>query len=138
MVEAEKPRHYKFWLGCSLVSGLARRVGSDWDNVLWLNVDHGTLGHAVLWTTRWLPHIAQDWIRTWFPGPFLPGTVIIKKLKAEWEEEFDTEIRMYNKLKLIQGQVVPVFYGEIRADGTGALFLSDVGGKHLGAITDGE
>lgn len=120
------------------MSGQARRVGSDWNHVLRLNVDRGPLEHGVLWATWWLPHIVQDWIRTCFPGPFLPGTVIIKKLKAEWEEEFDTEIRMYNKLKPIQGQVVPVFHGEVGADGTRALLLSDVGGKHLGAITDGE
>ncbi len=80
----------------------------------------------------------RNWIRAWLPGPFLPSTVIIKKLKSrDWEKEFDTEIDMYKRLSPLQGYVVPTLYGEVRLDGKRALLLEDVGGRHLGALAEG-
>lgn len=66
-----------------------------------------------------------------YPGPFLPPTVIVKKLKPTWDEEFHDEKKTYGKLKILQGHVIPVLYGEVKCDGTCALVLSDVGGIPL-------
>lgn len=59
-------------------------------------------------------------------------------MKTDWEEEFDTEIKMYKRLKPIQGLVVPVFYGETTVDASRAIVMSDVGGKQLLAISYSE
>lgn len=95
------------------------------------------------WLRERLPAALQHRITRSFPGAFLPDTVIVKILKPDWDEEFDTEISMYRRLKPIQGVVVPVFYGETLVDDgdggtTRAILLSDVGGKQLAAVSYGE
>jgi hypothetical protein len=69
-------------------------------------------------------------IRKIWPGWFLPDTVILKKLKPDWDEEFDTEKAAYNnpKLQTLQGHLSPIFYGEAQCEGTRALVLSKVDG----------
>lgn len=89
------------------------------------------MDNAIGWITCWLPSIAQKWIQGFLPGPFLPPTVIVKKLKPTWDEEFDHEKRIYRKLEPLQGHVIPVFYGEGSCDGTRAFVLSDVGSISL-------
>lgn len=42
---------------------------------------------------------------------FLPPTVILKRQKPGWREEFDAEIEADETLRLAQGDVVPVCYG---------------------------
>ncbi len=58
----------------------------------------------------------------------LPKTVVLKKLKRDWDEEFDTEKDVYNKLKPLQGNLIPIFYGEAEYEGTRAFVLSEVDG----------
>ncbi|KAH8907417.1 hypothetical protein BR93DRAFT_977359 [Coniochaeta sp. PMI_546] len=111
-------RWYKFWLGWTLVRGFAEPVetivdhdpifGPErqiWRHVLRLHVHSGVVATAIRW-----------------------------QLKPDWEGDFDNEIKMYSRLKPLQDVVVPVFYGEIKVDGTRALLLSDVGGKPLVAV----
>ncbi|KAK3905070.1 hypothetical protein C8A05DRAFT_31116 [Staphylotrichum tortipilum] len=54
-------------------------------------------------------------------------TIILKKLKPKWDDEFDNEKLMYARLRPLQGSVIPVFFGEASLDGCRALILSDVG-----------
>ena len=78
----------------------------------------------------WLPRAMQALILplSWC----LPANIVLKKLKPGWEEEFANKKHMYTKLKRLQGEVIPIFYGEARCDdGTPALILSDVGGVPL-------
>jgi len=35
----------------------------------------------------------------------------LKKEKEDWEEEFNTELATYEKLRCLQGHVIPVCYG---------------------------
>ncbi|KAK3904922.1 hypothetical protein C8A05DRAFT_31280 [Staphylotrichum tortipilum] len=72
------------------------------------------------------PRIMSRW-----PGWFLPPTVIIKKRKPGWEDEFDMEKRAYKALKRLQGAVIPHYYGEAVYDGSPALVLSFIPGKTL-------
>ena len=44
---------------------------------------------------------------------------------------FDTELKAYNRLKPLQGVVVPRCFGEACYEGTRALVLADVGGHSL-------
>ncbi|KAM3428227.1 hypothetical protein MY4824_008967 [Beauveria thailandica] len=61
----------------------------------------------------------------------LPTTIVVKKLKPNSDNEFTNELRMYEKLKSLQGKQIPVCYGEAYCDGTRALVLEDVGGVSL-------
>lgn len=49
--------------------------------------------------------------------------------KDGWDEEFNTEKATYEKLKCLQGLVIPICYGLAQYEGTRALLLSDIGGK---------
>ncbi|KAK4095889.1 hypothetical protein N658DRAFT_481541 [Parathielavia hyrcaniae] len=70
------------------------------------------------------------WMNVPWPW-FLPPTVILKKRKDGWEEEFEKEKQAYDVLKPIQGTIVPQFYGEAVYDGSPTLVLSFIDGKTL-------
>ena len=85
-----------------------------------------------------LPLSLQAWVKTQWPEYFLPPSVILKREKAGWREEFDNETKAYEMLRPLQGDVIPVCYGVALChrddwdDETGrALILSDVGGTVL-------
>ena len=102
--------------------------------MLRLRIHHSLFDTAVGWVASLLPVFVRERIETFLPCPFLPPTIIIKKLKPTWDAEFDDEKGIYKKLASIQGRVIPVLYGEgICADGTRALLLSDVGDTSLHA-----
>ncbi|APA08601.1 hypothetical protein sscle_04g033710 [Sclerotinia sclerotiorum 1980 UF-70] len=66
-----------------------------------------------------------------YPEWFLPSTVILKKRKLDWDDEFETEKRIYHHLKPLQGTFIPKFYGEAIYDGSPALVLSKICGQRL-------
>jgi hypothetical protein len=78
-----------------------------------------------------LPRKAWEWAKTRWPEWFLPRTLIFKKRKEGWDDEFANETRMYANLKALQGAVVPVCYGQVTCDDAPALLLSDTGGSEL-------
>lgn len=123
-------------MNCSFISGRSRWIEAEGCHVLRLEIDYGGAIEGLIFNiSRWLPRSLQSWIRKWFPGPFLASTVVVKQLKSpDWEEEFDTEILMYERLRPLQGSIVPVFYGETKVEGERALVLEDVGGRTLGAV----
>ena len=53
-------------------------------------------------------------------------TVIVKQQKDEWEEEFRSEIKAYDKFKELQGTVIPHVFGHGSFNGLPALILSEV------------
>ena len=80
------------------------------------------------------------WIQTKFPEWFLPERIVLKFQKDNWEAEFDQEVAAYEKLRRLQGIIVPILYGIIDYNHTRALVLSDIGGSSLatpeGAVLD--
>jgi hypothetical protein len=95
------------------------------------------------WFLLHMPERIRNWFGYYWPEWLLPSTVILKKLKTDWDKEFEREMRLerekefererdtYKKLKLLQGQDIPMLYGEIKCDRNPALLLSDVGGTAL-------
>lgn len=77
------------------------------------------------------PPPPRRWARSAFPEWHLPLNIVLKKEKEGWREEFDTELATYEKLRCLQGHVIPVCYGQIEYDGARTLVLSDVGGECL-------
>jgi hypothetical protein len=61
-------------------------------------------------------------------------TLIIKQEKDGWATEFEAEKEAYQKLKNLQGDVIPCLLGECRFNGCPALILSDVSGLTLHQI----
>ncbi|KKK12000.1 hypothetical protein P175DRAFT_0504367 [Aspergillus ochraceoroseus IBT 24754] len=61
----------------------------------------------------------------------LPTVVIIKKMKDDWHDEFKQEIHAYERLKPLQGSVIPVFFGQATFNDSPVLVLSEVVGKTL-------
>ncbi|KAJ5343981.1 hypothetical protein MYU51_002043 [Penicillium brevicompactum] len=70
-------------------------------------------------------------------APSLPPTVILKKQKPGWEDEFNNEIKAYNLLSRLQGTVIPILYGEAMYDGSPALVLSVISGTTLLELAHG-
>lgn len=68
------------------------------------------------WLATFLP-----WITSAFPEWFLPSNnIIIKREKTDKEaviakELFDTEVQAYERLKDLQGLLVPICYGQVHA-----------------------
>ncbi|KAJ6133118.1 hypothetical protein N7471_008333 [Penicillium samsonianum] len=71
------------------------------------------------------------------PGSYrhsIPQTVtsvIVKQQKNNWEKEFWNEKAVYDKLKELQGKVIPFFFGQGYYDGLPALVLSEIDGVTL-------
>jgi hypothetical protein len=57
----------------------------------------------------------------------------LKKRKEDWDNEFENEIRMYTRLRELQGTIIPICYGLVVCgeQPAPALVLSDVGGHEL-------
>jgi serine/threonine protein kinase len=66
--------------------------------------------------------------------PELPRNVIIKQRKEGWENEFETEEKVYQQLQDLQGTRIPRFFGRILFRGVPSLVLSQVEGSTLDVI----
>jgi hypothetical protein len=84
---------------------------------------------------QFLPQALQKWLLARWPEQFLPPTIILKRQKPGWRNEFDDEVRFYRQLEPLQGTVLPRFYGQVwSCQGVTmrrAIILSDVGDAAL-------
>lgn len=78
-----------------------------------------------------LPVILSSHLKPMFSNWTLPDDVILKKQKNGWEEEFENERAAYDKLRCLQGHVIPVLFGQVNYNGVRALILSDIGGASM-------
>lgn len=60
-----------------------------------------------------------------------PRPIIVKQQKKGWEGEFKNEKLAYERLKDLQGTVIPQFLGEDLFHGVPALFISEIDGTTL-------
>lgn len=58
-------------------------------------------------------------------------SVIVKQQKNDWEEEFRNEKAVYDRLKALQGKVIPFLFGQGCYEGLPALVLSEIDGVTL-------
>ncbi|CAG8365042.1 unnamed protein product [Penicillium salamii] len=61
----------------------------------------------------------------------LPAVVVVKKMKEDWDDEFQQEIANYERLKSLQGSVIPAFFGEGTFNDGPAIIISEVVGTTL-------
>lgn len=83
-----------------------------------------------------LPAFAKSWVQAVLPEWFLPSHVVLKRQKEGGEamineEQFDTEVKAYGRLKPLQGVVIPTCYGRLYYNGGRAMILEYLGGVSL-------
>jgi hypothetical protein len=94
-------------------------------------VQTSAVDHFILVLLQILPSALSSLLRSAFPEWTLPGNIVLKKQKDDWEDEFDVELATYEKLKCLQGHIIPRLLGEIECEGTRALVFSDLGGASM-------
>ncbi|RSL50051.1 hypothetical protein CEP51_015396 [Fusarium floridanum] len=119
-------RRLQFRMRLSTISAIGEANDSEHPNVLRLSIIRRRLDHIIIALILRLPMFLQSLPRALFPGFFLPDRVILKRLKPDWLDEFDNEKRIYERLKNLQGRMIPRLYGEARFEGTRALVLAEV------------
>jgi hypothetical protein len=121
-----------FRLGTRLVSAAGLAVDGS-RNVLRLRLRPSMIAGILGAVAGLLPRAAQLWAKTRWPEWFLPQTVVLKKRKEGWDEEFENETHIYTRLRELQGVVIPVCYGLVVCGNppVPALVLSDIGGHEL-------
>lgn len=119
----------QFRLGRSTVSAVAEApYESKHQHVIRLTILRGIWQRRLVAFLSKLPGSVQTFINKTWPGWFLPKTVVMKKLKRDWDDEFDAEKEAYARLKPLQGDLIPIFYGVAECEGTRAFVLSEVDG----------
>ncbi|KAH6623448.1 hypothetical protein F5144DRAFT_539613 [Chaetomium tenue] len=132
-IDGTQPSNVRFRLGTRWLRATSSLVSGIHPHVVRLQLKP-TLTAALIGTyVGLLPRKAQDWVKMRWPEWFLPHTVILKKRKPDWDEEFANEVRIYAKLRPLQGSIIPICYGQASCDGGSvpALVLSDTGGFDL-------
>lgn len=101
-------------------------------------MDSSPLQQFIHRVVGFVPQLVRPYVKRLFPEWFLPTNIILKTERQGKEEEhgdpdelMDTEIQAYEKLKPLQGVVVPIYYGEVRYNGFRSIILQDVGGASL-------
>ncbi|KAK7394071.1 hypothetical protein QQX98_013143 [Neonectria punicea] len=121
-------RKIKFGFGHSQLTAIGHYNDHGHPHVLHLTLQRSPFTRAASQLLLRLPSILQSLVRPLCPGWLLPTSLILKKLKPGWDDEFDNEKRMYERLQDLQGSTIPFFHGEGRCEGTRALILSKVNG----------
>lgn len=118
-------------LGRSVVHATAYPLIRYRSTVLRLAIQRSRADEALALAVSILPLWVQSLVIHWWPRPFLPDRVVLKILKPDWDDEFLSEKRMYNKLRALQRLYIPTLYGEAEYDGQRALLISYIDGDTL-------
>ncbi|KAK0633873.1 hypothetical protein B0T14DRAFT_533966 [Immersiella caudata] len=118
------------------ISALSSELAFECPHILLFDVQSSALAWLTARCVRFLPNFAQAWMRTAFVEWLLPNHAVLKMRKQGGEgaivtELFETEAKVYDQLKPLQGVVVPRCYGQLRYNGSGALMLEHLGGISL-------
>lgn len=65
------------------------------------------------------------------PQFYLPGRLVLKTRKFDWDDEFINEKVMYKRLKLLQGRIMPCFLGDAEFNNEPSIVLSRLEGMPL-------
>ncbi|WAO96964.1 Hypothetical protein NCS54_01466100 [Fusarium falciforme] len=123
-----RPISVKFRFKANTLSAIGDWTDAEHPNVLRLTIVRSAFDRAIIWILLALPYTLQNLARALVPGYFLPSRIILKKMKPDWDDEFDNEVCMYERLRPAQGYLIPICYGLAWCDGKRALVLSEVEG----------
>ncbi|KAH8663751.1 hypothetical protein BGZ61DRAFT_431711 [Ilyonectria robusta] len=128
VVPPPRPFAVQFRLGLSNLSATGTFFDYEHRHVLRVTIVRSLFDRVLIAILLLLPLILQSFFKKIWPGYFLPSTVVLKKLKPDWDDEFENEKYIYKRLEYQQGRLVPVLYGEGRCDETRVLILSYIDG----------
>ncbi|KAH8649589.1 hypothetical protein BGZ61DRAFT_542266 [Ilyonectria robusta] len=120
------PISVKFRFNANTLSAVGDWSDSEHPNVLRLTILRSSFDQAVISILLALPYAIQNFARALVPGYFLPPRIVLKKTKPQRDDEFNNEVCMYERLRPVQGHLIPICYGLAWCDGTRALVLSKV------------
>ncbi|GAB1309939.1 hypothetical protein MFIFM68171_00149 [Madurella fahalii] len=125
------PVHFR--LRTRYISAFGAKLTSEHPHVLLLRIPSSATARFISHCCGLLPRFVQSWVKALFPEWFLPDHVVLKSQKRGEEEMimrelFDTELKAYDRLKPLQGVVIPRCYGSLHYNGARALILEHVGG----------
>ncbi|KAM3511566.1 hypothetical protein MY11210_004784 [Beauveria gryllotalpidicola] len=119
---------YSFRFEGALVSAWGHNFDHIHHNVLSLGITRTAFQEHISNALNRLPQFLKRIARFLMPAYFLPARVVMKTLKPGWQEEFDNESAMYERLKPLQGQRIPEFLGHATHEGSPAIILSHIEG----------
>ncbi|KAJ4123196.1 hypothetical protein NW768_009724 [Fusarium equiseti] len=122
------PRDVEFRFGTRTIKAVGAPPQYIHKNVLRLKIRHNFYDRLVQSFFSTVSRFTGSILRNKFPEWFLPDRIVLKSEKDNWEEEFNNEIVAYNKLRPIQGDTIPRFYGCTNCNNRRTIVLSDVGG----------
>ncbi|KAK5998382.1 hypothetical protein PT974_00761 [Cladobotryum mycophilum] len=125
-------RTIHFWFRTRRITGVGFPPDRVHSHVVRLRIqpsrlDRFVIGFLSLFPTR----VVHSYLERWLPEWFLPPAIVVKSEKPDWEDEFDDEVALYNRLSSLQGTVIPYYYGTTRLGGVRTHILSDIGGVSL-------
>lgn len=116
-------------MGWNTLRGVGHASDCEHHHVLHLTLQRSAYDRLILTALLYIPAKAQLLIRHLWPGYFLPDHVVLKRQKTGWDTEFENEKAMYSRLRPLQGDVIPTYYGEAQCDNTPAIIMQDVQGQ---------
>ncbi|RBR12923.1 uncharacterized protein FIESC28_08414 [Fusarium coffeatum] len=121
-------RDVEFRFGSRTIKAAGAPPHYIYGNVLRLKIRHNFYDRLVQSLFSIASRLTGSLLPNKFPEWFLPDEIVLKSEKDDWEEEFDKEIVAYNKLRPIQGDTIPRYYGCTTYNNRRAIVVSDVGG----------
>lgn len=89
-------------MGHSVFSATGGINDYSYPNVLQLSINRSPFGHALAFLASRLPRFLQRTISFIWPSLLLPDRIVVKKLKRDWDEEFENERNVYKRLKALK------------------------------------
>lgn len=139
-LEYQFPRPIEFRLGLSLLHATAECLDPMFPWVFKATLIENAWHRLVRAWLPVLPELIQHCLRLLWPRYALPPVVVLKKPKdplwtrkdlSSQKADYENERVMYQRLKPLQGDVIPEFFGETRCDGRRALVISLLPGVQL-------
>lgn len=91
VVPPPPPFAVQFRLGLSSLSATGTFFDYEHRHVLRVTIIRSLFDRVLIAILLLLPLMLQTFIKKIWPGYFLPATVVLKKLKPDWDNEFENE-----------------------------------------------
>ncbi|OAQ96728.1 hypothetical protein LLEC1_07716 [Akanthomyces lecanii] len=132
METATAARAIQFTFAGSPLRAWAERVDSVHDNVLYITLIRSKLIGFIAGGLGLLPAFLLRPVQLVLPPQFyLPGRLVLKSRKPNWDDEFANEKEMYRRLKPLQGHIMPRFLGDAEFHNVPSIVLSRLEGIPL-------
>ncbi|KGQ06686.1 hypothetical protein BBAD15_g7984 [Beauveria bassiana D1-5] len=132
MDKATAARVIQFTFAGSPLRARAERVDRVHANVLYITLIRSKFMECIAAGLSLLPGFLLRILQHQLPPQFyLPGRLVLKTRKPDWDDEFINEKVMYKRLKPLQGRIMPCFLGDAEFNNEPSIVLSRLEGLPL-------